>query len=302
MHGDLAVALRLLDVIGDERLQRGVPVLLELALDEVGAAAAAGWVVGDADDAVDALAVEDAFAGGDGVAGEFDAFADTVAVADELGDGRGGHERSFQVAVDPKPATSSGRTAAASSGPRAIASAMSLRSIERSVRVLDLRLFESLDLAAGFAAGARVGECLAGPAGERSQVRELPAGGPVDQLGGAGHRGLLVVGVGGHAPARPRSVQAVKPMIRTLVVPPAAGRWGCHRLDGRRRAWQAFGGLARSPALRTGRSYSTSDESSSACSAGASSTASSIREASRSISAAVCSSTPRSACSAHDAR
>ena len=137
MHGYLAVALGLLDVIGDEGLQRAVPVLLELALDEVGAAAAAGWVVGDADHSVDALAVKDAFAGGDVVAGEFDTLADMVAVADELGDRRGGHERSFQVAVAPKPATSSGRTAAASSGPRAIASAMSLRSIERSASVLD---------------------------------------------------------------------------------------------------------------------------------------------------------------------
>ena len=41
MHWDFAVALRLLDVVGDERLQRGVAVLLELALDEVGAPAAA---------------------------------------------------------------------------------------------------------------------------------------------------------------------------------------------------------------------------------------------------------------------
>jgi len=39
VHGDLAVALRLFDVIADECLQRGVPVLLELALDQVGAAA-----------------------------------------------------------------------------------------------------------------------------------------------------------------------------------------------------------------------------------------------------------------------
>ena len=31
-------------------------------------------------------------------------------------------------------------------------------------------------------------------------------------------------------------------MIRTLVVPPAAGRWGSHRLEGRRRAWQASKG------------------------------------------------------------
>jgi hypothetical protein len=39
VHGDLAVALRLFDVIGDECVQRGVAVLFELALDEVGAAA-----------------------------------------------------------------------------------------------------------------------------------------------------------------------------------------------------------------------------------------------------------------------
>lgn len=49
VHRNDAVALRLLDVIGDEGLQRAVPVLFELALDEVGAAAGAGWVVGDAD-------------------------------------------------------------------------------------------------------------------------------------------------------------------------------------------------------------------------------------------------------------
>jgi hypothetical protein len=91
-------------------------------------------------------------------------------------------------------------------------------------------------------------------------------------------------------------------MIRTLVVPPAAGRWCFHRLDGGRRAWQAFGGLARSPALGTRRSYSNCDASSLDSTAGSSSAASSIREASRSISAAVCSSTDRSDCSAHDAR
>jgi hypothetical protein len=55
---------------------------------------------------------------------QFDAFADVVSVTDELGDGRGGHDRSFQVAVEPKPATFPSRTAAASSGPRAIASAI----------------------------------------------------------------------------------------------------------------------------------------------------------------------------------
>ena len=59
VHRDHAVAHRLLDVIGDERVQRGVPVLLELALDEVGAGAATGWVVGDTD----------AFCGSRGVVG-----------------------------------------------------------------------------------------------------------------------------------------------------------------------------------------------------------------------------------------
>ena len=91
----------LADVVGDERLEGGVAVLLEATLDEDRAAATAGRYVGDAHDAADALAVEDPLAGGDRVAAELDALADGVAVPDGFGDGRGGHERSFQVALDP---------------------------------------------------------------------------------------------------------------------------------------------------------------------------------------------------------
>jgi hypothetical protein len=53
------------------------------------------------DDAVDPLSVEDPLAGADGVAGQFDALADTAAVAEGFGDRGGGHDRWLQVAVDP---------------------------------------------------------------------------------------------------------------------------------------------------------------------------------------------------------
>ena len=65
------------DVVVDERLEGGVAVLFEAAFDEE-RAAAVGWGVGDADDAVDALSVEDAFAGGGAVAGELDALAEAA--------------------------------------------------------------------------------------------------------------------------------------------------------------------------------------------------------------------------------
>jgi exosome complex RNA-binding protein Csl4 len=80
VHGDLAVALRLLNVVCDERMQGRVAVALELALDQVGAAPAVGGVVGDAHHPVDALSVQDAFAGGDGVAGQLNALTDAIAV------------------------------------------------------------------------------------------------------------------------------------------------------------------------------------------------------------------------------
>jgi hypothetical protein len=53
------------------------------------------------DHAIHALAVDHALADGDGVAGQLDAFADAAAVAAGFGDGRGGHDRWLQVAVDP---------------------------------------------------------------------------------------------------------------------------------------------------------------------------------------------------------
>ena len=80
--GTAAVELGLVDVVGDQREERGVAVLLELALDEVGAAAALRRDVGDADDAVDALAVHDPLAGGDAVAAELDALPDRIPVPD----------------------------------------------------------------------------------------------------------------------------------------------------------------------------------------------------------------------------
>jgi hypothetical protein len=95
----------LLEVVGDECGEGVVAVLFEAAFDEVGAAAWGGGGVGYAHDAVDALSVEDALlAGGEGVAGQFDARADRadlVAVAPGLGDGRGGLVRCLQVAEAP---------------------------------------------------------------------------------------------------------------------------------------------------------------------------------------------------------
>jgi hypothetical protein len=58
-----------------------------------------GGVVGEPDDAEDALAVDDAFAGADGVAGEFDALVG-LAGAPCLGDDAH-DEPPFQVALDP---------------------------------------------------------------------------------------------------------------------------------------------------------------------------------------------------------
>jgi hypothetical protein len=52
-------------------------------------------------DAVDALAAQDALADGHAVASEFDPLADGVAVPPDLGDRRRGHDRRLQVAVDP---------------------------------------------------------------------------------------------------------------------------------------------------------------------------------------------------------
>ena len=61
----------LLEVVGDDRLELGHAG--ELALDDVAAASPVGGVVDEPHDAEDALAVDDALAGADGVAGELDA-------------------------------------------------------------------------------------------------------------------------------------------------------------------------------------------------------------------------------------
>ena len=69
----------------------------EFALDDVVAALAGGRVVDEPDDAEDALAVDDALAGADGVAGELDALVG-LAGAPRVGDG--GHDGPpFQVAL-----------------------------------------------------------------------------------------------------------------------------------------------------------------------------------------------------------
>jgi len=86
-HGDGVELSCLAQVVGDQRLEGGVGVLFmfEASLDEVGAPGSVGWDVGDADDAVDALAVEHSLAGADGVSSEFNPRAGAAARA-----GRGG--------------------------------------------------------------------------------------------------------------------------------------------------------------------------------------------------------------------
>jgi hypothetical protein len=74
-------------------------VALEFPLHEICSAAPLRRHVRDADDAVDALAIEDSLAGRDCVAAEFDALAHGIAVPPGLGDGRSGHKRALQVAV-----------------------------------------------------------------------------------------------------------------------------------------------------------------------------------------------------------
>jgi hypothetical protein len=71
----------------------------QLALDHVVATRTGRGVVDEADDAEDALAVDDALAGAHGVAGKLDALVCLPGAAG-LGDGWGGHDRtSFQVAL-----------------------------------------------------------------------------------------------------------------------------------------------------------------------------------------------------------
>ena len=81
----LLAALGLRDVVTDKRLERGVAVFLEAAFDEERATTAHGGVR-DPDDAVDALSVEDPFAGSCAVAAELDTLADAATRA-----GGGGH-------------------------------------------------------------------------------------------------------------------------------------------------------------------------------------------------------------------
>jgi hypothetical protein len=83
--------LRLLEVVGDDRLELGHPG--QAALDQVAPAVPVGRDVDEAHDAEHALAVDDALAGADGVAGELDAL-----VRRALG-GRGHGRPPLQVAL-----------------------------------------------------------------------------------------------------------------------------------------------------------------------------------------------------------
>src|SRR5439155_23826227 len=73
-RGGLVAQDALAGVVGDERLEFGLRG--QLALDEEAARAGLRGRVGDADDAVDALAVDDALAGANDVARQLDADAD----------------------------------------------------------------------------------------------------------------------------------------------------------------------------------------------------------------------------------
>ena len=87
----------LLEVVGDDRFQLGHAG--QAALDKETAAARVGGDVDQAHDAEDALAVDDALTGADGVAGEFDAL---VGLAGAALSGDHGHDGPpFQVALDP---------------------------------------------------------------------------------------------------------------------------------------------------------------------------------------------------------
>jgi hypothetical protein len=86
-----------LEIVGDDRLELGHR--RQLALDHIVAALAGRGVIDETDDPEDALAVDDALAGADGVAGKRDALVG-LASAPGLGGGRGGHDRApFQVAL-----------------------------------------------------------------------------------------------------------------------------------------------------------------------------------------------------------
>jgi hypothetical protein len=85
----LVATLGLSDVVGDEGLEGLVAVFFEAAFDEERAATAYGGV-GDTDDAVDALSVEDPFAGSCVVAAELDTLSNSPGWY-----GGGGHRALF---------------------------------------------------------------------------------------------------------------------------------------------------------------------------------------------------------------
>src|SRR5271165_6112967 len=74
-HRHLVERASLTRVICDERLQRGIPVTLEAAIDQIGSAHAVHRPIGDTHHPVDPLAVEDPLTAIDGVTCQFDAFA-----------------------------------------------------------------------------------------------------------------------------------------------------------------------------------------------------------------------------------
>ena len=79
-------AARPAPLVLDQGFERAVAVLFELPLDEVSAADAIGREVRDPDDAIDALAVQDALAYGNPVTSEFDPLTDRVAVPPDFDD------------------------------------------------------------------------------------------------------------------------------------------------------------------------------------------------------------------------
>src|SRR5207249_4453673 len=90
-------APRLVEVVGDDRLELGHG--RQAALDDVVAAAAVGGNVGQPHDDEDALAVDDAPADADRVAGELDAGVRRPAPTRGFAGGGAQERTSFQVAV-----------------------------------------------------------------------------------------------------------------------------------------------------------------------------------------------------------
>src|SRR4051812_28205713 len=162
-HAGLVAADADGDVVGDQRVELGL--LGEPAVDEVATAGAGGRPVGDADDAVDTLAVNDPLADADRVAGELDALADLVLLVlpGPVGPGRGRAVAGRLVLADP------GRVVGAL-GHRVL----DLATIEVLLDPRRGRAVEhAIDLGAGLADGLRVGERLAGALRQDAQVGEL---------------------------------------------------------------------------------------------------------------------------------